>query len=1095
MHIGLEGLAWKGVGGNTSSYVQGSSQGPGGTLTPGPLSVSERVVAVAAEAAAAAAAAAAARAEAAAETARRYLQPWVVVDEYSRWRHVDKEEQVAWSPRGERIFRDHLLPYVPSDISPAIAAAEEDAAAAGSSSSSSSGGRAPVSIPTPSSTNRLAAFFGSSTPSAAAASSFSRHPWGAAQVIAQLRDEIWVGVPDCMKCCVWLHANDALIKQRLQPALYAQIQEEAFGPPPFPESLPGRCPTFSGGLLGLEEDVCGVQTTLKQLDLDGDAPLATWRSAPEESQPHRPGRHHWGIRLRLAHPYLRGVSPCGRKLALLATNADSPVRNPLGQAIRPEFNFWPDTYTPEEREEQRRQREAQHQHHRRHTPKQQQQQQQQRREQRREQRRNTNKEGKGESRDSAVSEAESDVLSYFVDDEDSPPRDAQGRRRRDPDVMGPLLQAANKWERQKPLQEAGGSISSSLPALQIQSSTSGAPVSGAPRESQAQGAPSILGTPRGRSRPSAGSEGKESPISVGDSAEASARRRPPRLRSPRGSSRRHHSASGYDRRFSSGDNAVALGLFGRAHPDELKMFASYMKDRHLQAKRQAEQMREATEWSRDRVAFEAVAAAVMAAAREVDNRSDEQAFRRYYTSTSFDLTQKGLWGQRKPGRRGASESQLVKFGLPKGGPHPPPQGTRQGPSRSFVAFLRRKAGKEPVQLPQSPLRFSQPQRVTDEGSPEPLELSHMGPVTSPGGPTEGGHSGEGASAGVPGDTAISSAAAPSESPSTSRGWERFLPGRARRKAQGGGGGGSGRSGSRGGFRERWLAVSWLHHAGSIGSEACMHVSNIRRSFGEASTADLVPLEGAPNPPRQPVRKKSLLNRLLPGVVCRRDQMKREQQRLDFLSNAMRAGGDPFETNKLAAAAATAAVRDVRRRSSSSTFSDEVLLSAKGAAAKAAVAVATECPPFKGSGLHILPEHEGEEGAAQEGLRSRQHRLVHQRLAEQEASWQAEPETSPQVLGQGAGAQTARLSVGPTPPAETAAELPGEEAPMIRCRSRTMPEKPTILLLPPLPPNKVDFDEQQQQHQQQQTPKPQESPNHSSPSRGRSWKEQIEEADG
>ncbi|CDJ37839.1 hypothetical protein ETH_00025500 [Eimeria tenella] len=210
-------------------------------------SVSDRVAAAATAAAAAAAVAAAARAEATAAVARRYLQPWVLVEEYSKWRHEDQQELRVWEPRGSRIFREHLLPYVPADVSPAVAAAQAAAAAeAGAPSSSSSSS-------TPGSSNRFAAFFGGSAASAAA---LAQHPWAAAQVKELLREEIWGGVPDAYKSCVWLHSNGSLQQQLLQPGLYRQLQQQAFGGPPFPGTDPGRCPTFSGGLLGLEEDVC-----------------------------------------------------------------------------------------------------------------------------------------------------------------------------------------------------------------------------------------------------------------------------------------------------------------------------------------------------------------------------------------------------------------------------------------------------------------------------------------------------------------------------------------------------------------------------------------------------------------------------------------------------------------------------------------------------------------------------------------------------------------------------------------------------------------------------------------------------------------------
>ncbi|CDJ33028.1 LOW QUALITY PROTEIN: TLD domain-containing protein, putative [Eimeria mitis] len=366
------------VGGSTPSKAPGERSTPSAlgqglqaqVPAAGALSVSNRVAAAATAAAAAAAATAAARAEATAATARRYLQPWVLVDRYSKWRHLDQDELKAWQAKGESIFKEHLLPYVPSDISPAVAAVEADLAAAGAAAAAAAAGLA-ASAPgssaaaaaaagsgnTPASgraahstsaaaaaaaaasgTNRFTSLFGVPAASHLSAAALSHHPWTAAQVRDVLRVEIWAGVPDAFKCCVFIHSNDALHNQQLHPTLYRQVQLDSFGPPPFPGSEPGRCPTFSGGLLGLEEDVCGVQTTLNQLELDGDAPLATWRSAPDDLTGRNAGNSSRPARVRLPHPYFPGISSPGSR-----THGRTHGMNPLGQRLRHEFNFWPDT--------------------------------------------------------------------------------------------------------------------------------------------------------------------------------------------------------------------------------------------------------------------------------------------------------------------------------------------------------------------------------------------------------------------------------------------------------------------------------------------------------------------------------------------------------------------------------------------------------------------------------------------------------------------------------------------------------------------------------------------------------------------------------
>ncbi|CDJ44911.1 TLD domain-containing protein, putative [Eimeria tenella] len=214
---------------------------------------------------------------------------------------------------------------------------------------------------------------------------------------------------------------------------------------------------------------------------------------------------------------------------------------------------------------------------------------------------------------------------------------------------------------------------------------------------------------------------------------------------------------------------------------------------------------------------------------------------------------------------------------------------------------------------------------------------------------------------------------------------------------------------------------------------------------------------------------------------------------------MRAGDDPFETNRLAAAAASAAVRDLRRRSSSSTLSDDLILAAKGAATAAAAAAAADFPPLRGSSLHVLPEDEADETLLPESQWTREQR-------QQQQQQQQQQELDEQL-------QTVRLAQAPTPPLQAAAAAAAAAAaqqqqdPPLRYMSATMPDpqaKASVLLLPPLPPNSVDYYEhnqqqRQQQQRQQQRPQQQEpqqkSPQNDSSQKSKSWEEQIEKGAG
>ncbi|CDI79923.1 TLD domain-containing protein, putative [Eimeria acervulina] len=1170
----------QGVGSTPPSQAPGdrsTPSAPGQGLQPplppeGALSVSDRVAAAATAAAAAAAATAAARAEATAATARRYLQPWVLVDKYSKWRHLDQEELKAWQAKGESIFREHLLPYVPSDVSPAVAAVEADVAIAAAPSAAACAAATPGSAPaaatatgsggTPASgrsavsasaaaaaaaaaagTNRFTALFGGSAAPHLSAAALSHHPWTAEQVRDVLRFEIWAGVPDAFKCCVLIHSNDALQQQRLHPTLYRQVQLESFGPPPFPGSVPGRCPTFSGGLLGLEEDVCGVQTTLNQLELDGDAPLATWRSAPDDCGTATATSTSRPARVRLPHPYLPGIMSPGGK-----SHARSPGKNPLGQRLKPEFNFWPDTSRRAEESEEKIQQQLQQQENKAGRNSNQEQQRNHRRHRHSQPphhhlQQQVDSEGQGSCKREESIEA---LLAYIgpnskLSPEVTPSTASTAKAKAAPRV-GPVMRAARRWQRRGSKSQASekGPPSKSQQQLPVGES--------AGREGGGERRSGLPGEVEGGGGAAAEAE-RAVQQSAADAADAAGATEGS-AGAAGGGALLGGGAGGPLGRSSTAEAEVALDLFGRREVDELVEFSSYMRHRHLKAKRQAVQMREATERSRDRVAFEAAAAAVMAVAREFDNEQDKWLLRRYYTSTSFDLAAKGLWGQGKGKRRGASESQLLAFDSPAypsraaaaaaAAAHPTASTSaaprQSGPTKSFVSFLRRRAAKERQQkLPHSPLQFSRPRRLNDPAVQQALPgqrgsgQQHLSPL---GGPFGGSHGGlpsslrafpgsPAASAASPGRLLAPVGGAPSPgrtaaallappaclSPNSGGLWSKLSNVKNKIKPKGAAAAAAATqtSSSSGNNAGNASVINWLKQAARSNSDIWGAPPTGKSPQGGPSWGPLGGRAGvsagrfsfaageSPMFSQQPAPRKSFLSRILPGMgLCRRG--KREEQelkRIDFLRNAMRAGDDPFETNKLAAAAASAAVRDIRRRSSSSTLSEDLIESAKGAATAAAAAAAADFPPLRGGSLHALPEDDANEGLLPESQWS-----LEQRMQQQQQQQQQQEAQQSQSAAQSSSVPNAALQG--TDAAATGAAT-AEGAPFLRYRSATMPDpqyKSPVLLLPPLPPNSVDYYEQQQQQQQQQQQETAESsPSRSPVQESKSWEEQIEKADG
>ncbi|OEH74740.1 tld domain-containing protein [Cyclospora cayetanensis] len=937
------------------------------------------------------------------------MQPYVSVDTFSKWRQLDQEEQQVWAPRGERILREHLLPFVPPEVSPAIAAMEADTAEGGGSgglsrSSACRSSAVPASAATPMSANRLAAFFGSSSAPASNNGGSSAHshqqPWSGTRVKEQLRDEIWSGIPDAFKCCVLLHANDALQQLEQQPTLYRQVQVESFGGPPFPGSLPGRCPTFSGGLLGLEEDVCGVQTTLEHLELDGDAPLATWRSASSETEQEirRSERSSWTLRMRRPHQYLPGMSPSNRRVAALPHASRSPGKNPLGQELRPEFNFWPDTHEKKDALQAaaarsdaaaaglspplRLPRQA-HQTDRQEASRQLKLQKQKRRGRRRDillckahqlqqrqqpaqrmpsqhQRRAGSEGGGGSTEskgDSPAREANVGELLTYIGPTSTKASQSRTQSGAELAPADPTGSTSAKWQQlpQEPF-PSGKTCRSSSDTYGVSPRTNGSSLAGAAGIVQ-QSFPAV----RERS-PAAGVSGGEgellplpppSPVTLWAPLESAC--------SSGGSPLVYADATtmaggGGAAAAACKEDVISWDLFGRRRSGELEDFSSYMKHMHLDAQRQAAQMRESTQRSRDRIAFEAAAAAVMAVAREVDNERDRWAFRRYYTATSFDLVEKGLWGQRKPGRRGGSESQLIRWDPLKGRLSNTQSVSRQSaPTRSFVSFLNNSVRRRRRHRQQAPLAFSQPQLLYDRKGDTPIITQQRSPLEGiPGSPCCCSSSGKADEVSAESELSPMSVSAPplasasaEASPYASRGglWSRLSGARSRRRTH--------EVASEG--RERLSVVSWLQRAAAQSSEgsAALGGKKGRDEEEDPQMCIQLPLDHLPNPPIEPFRKKGLLTRILPSVrLCRSRKGKEAQElkRLDFLSNAMRGGGDPFDTDKLVAAAANAAVRDIRRRSSSSTHSDDLIQSARGAATVAAAAAAADFPPLRSSSL-------------------------------------------------------------------------------------------------------------------------------------------------
>ncbi|PFH37153.1 hypothetical protein BESB_036110 [Besnoitia besnoiti] len=220
-------------------------------------------------------------------------------------------------------------------------------------------------------------------------------------VHSALKYGIRYGVPDGLKRVVWLVANDAYVFLNSHEQLYRNALQQTFGDR-VPSTLKGKCPTFSAGLIGLQEDISGKQTRLKDLEFETDTPLASWRAhmhpseggaasgagdaregplrdfflsdltestadlfrtwfnasprggersqgsrrAPARSPPHQAVRGPEGGTPGGGVPYYSATAPTPWWLSLFGGRRHRVTNNPLGQAIRDDLNFWPAPPSP-----------------------------------------------------------------------------------------------------------------------------------------------------------------------------------------------------------------------------------------------------------------------------------------------------------------------------------------------------------------------------------------------------------------------------------------------------------------------------------------------------------------------------------------------------------------------------------------------------------------------------------------------------------------------------------------------------------------------------------------------------------------------------
>lgn len=82
-----------------------------------------------------------------------------------------------------------------------------------------------------------------------------------------VRNLIRKGVPDSLKHLIWIRSNDVNYFAINFPKFYETTLYNTFGDK-IPENLSNDCPTFCGGILGLQEDIMCVQTKIEEIEID-----------------------------------------------------------------------------------------------------------------------------------------------------------------------------------------------------------------------------------------------------------------------------------------------------------------------------------------------------------------------------------------------------------------------------------------------------------------------------------------------------------------------------------------------------------------------------------------------------------------------------------------------------------------------------------------------------------------------------------------------------------------------------------------------------------------------------------------------------------
>ncbi|KAF8819720.1 TLD protein [Cardiosporidium cionae] len=180
----------------------------------------------------------------------------------------------------------------------------------------------------------------------------------AATVWSTLKISIQRGVPDSVRKALWLKANDADSFSVKHPNFYNAIMRNTFGTKA-PDHSSSRCPTFSGGMLGLQEDVEGAEIDVDEWEVDLDVLatprlsissrvlnisdsaadlLQTWFSGTPKSSPSlSSGKSYDG-------PEKVEMYHIGREIVKESREQKGYTPHPavvsLGRNLPPEHNFW-----------------------------------------------------------------------------------------------------------------------------------------------------------------------------------------------------------------------------------------------------------------------------------------------------------------------------------------------------------------------------------------------------------------------------------------------------------------------------------------------------------------------------------------------------------------------------------------------------------------------------------------------------------------------------------------------------------------------------------------------------------------------------------